>query len=162
VCACHLEPSCRLRCDVASHQRCPPASTIVGAAPVRFWSRPLGDEVLEQAAPLDKLQLPSACHGGHHLALPAHMHSPVDRVRWHFPSCHVARLGSDAPSTSPPPVAKGQCHARVASMRNHRSSRSLCHLCPRLHALLYMARLSASCQDRVVQSIPSTPVSATV
>jgi hypothetical protein len=65
VFACHLEPSCQLRCTMESHHRCPPASTLIGAAPVGFQSRPLGDEVLEQAAPL-----PNACRGGHCLALP--------------------------------------------------------------------------------------------
>jgi hypothetical protein len=44
---CQLEPSCRLRCGVASRHRCPPVSALVGAAPVEFQSRPLGDEVLE-------------------------------------------------------------------------------------------------------------------
>jgi hypothetical protein len=126
-----LEPSHRLQCAVESHHRCPPASALVSAAPVGFRGRPLGDEVLEQAAPLAKLPLPNAYRGGHRLVLPTRTRSHVGRVRWHLPSCHVARLNSDAPSTSPPPTAKGQRHAHVASMRVHRSSCSLRRLCPR-------------------------------
>jgi hypothetical protein len=57
VFAYHLEPSHRLWCAMASHHRCPPASALVGAALVGFRSRPLGDEVLKQAAPLAKLLL---------------------------------------------------------------------------------------------------------
>jgi hypothetical protein len=117
--------------------------------------RPLGDEVLEQAAPLAKLLLPSACRGGHRLALPPRARSRVDRVRWHSPSCRVTRLGSDAPSTSPPPTAKGQRHARVASTRGRRSSSSLRRLRPRARAT-DMARSSTSCQGRAIPSIPST------
>jgi hypothetical protein len=60
VFACHLEPSRRLWCVVVAHRRCPPASALIDAAPVGFWSRPLGDEVLEQPASLAKLQLPKA------------------------------------------------------------------------------------------------------
>jgi hypothetical protein len=48
----------------------------------------------------------------------------------------VARLSSDAPSTSPPPAAKGQCHACVASTQGRRSSRLLRRLCPHVHTLL--------------------------
>jgi hypothetical protein len=70
MCACHLEPSLRLRCTVASHHRCPPLFALVSAAPVGFWSRPLSDQVLEQAALLAKLLLLNACCGGHRLALP--------------------------------------------------------------------------------------------
>jgi hypothetical protein len=70
VCACHLEPSRRLRCTMASHHSCPPMSALVGAASVGFRSRSLSDKALEQAAPLGKLPLPNACRGGHHLALP--------------------------------------------------------------------------------------------
>jgi hypothetical protein len=103
---------------------------------VRFRSRLLGDEVLELAASLAKLPLPNACRGGHHLALPACACSCVDRVRWHSPSCRVARLGSDAPFTSPPPAAKGQRHVRVASTRGRRSSHSLRRLRPHMHMLL--------------------------
>jgi hypothetical protein len=136
VCAFHLEPSRRLWCVVASHHRCLPASALIGAASVGFWSRPLGDEVLEQAAPLAKLPLPNVCRGGHRLALPTRARSCVDWVRWHPPLCRVACLGSDAPSTSPSPAAKGQCHARIASMRGCRSSHSLRHLCLCVHALL--------------------------
>jgi hypothetical protein len=115
VSTCHLGPSRRLWCTVASHHHCPPASALVDAAPVGFRSRPLGDEVIEQVASLAKLPLLNACHGGHSLVLPVHACSRVGRVRWHPPSCRVARLGFDAPSTSPPPAAKGQRHARVAS-----------------------------------------------
>jgi hypothetical protein len=82
VCACPLEPSHRLRCAVASHHRCPPASALVSAAPIGFRGRPLGDEVLEQAAPLAKLPLPNACRGGHRLVLPTRTRSHVGRVRW--------------------------------------------------------------------------------
>jgi hypothetical protein len=71
VCVCRPEPSRQLRCVVVSRHRCPPASSLVIAASVGFWSRPLGDEVLEQAAPLAKLPLPKACRGDHRLALPA-------------------------------------------------------------------------------------------
>jgi hypothetical protein len=103
VCACHLESLRQLWCAMVSHHCCPPASALVG------------DEVLEQAAPLAKLPLPNACRGGHHLGLLTRARSHIDRVRWHSPSCHVAHLGSDAPSTSPPLAAKGQRHARIAS-----------------------------------------------
>jgi hypothetical protein len=120
---------------MASHHRCPPASALVGAAPVGFWSRSLSEEVLEQAAPLAKLPLPNACRGGHCLALLTCSRSHVDRVRWHSPSCRVAHLRSDAPSTSPPPVAKGQHHVHVASTRGCRSSHSLCRLRSRVHVL---------------------------
>jgi hypothetical protein len=85
------------------------------AAPVGFWSRPLDDEVLEQATLVAKLPPPNVCHGRHHLALPTRTRSCVGRVRWHPPSCRVTRLGSDAPSASPPPAAKGQHSACVAS-----------------------------------------------
>jgi hypothetical protein len=115
VFTCHLEPLRLLWCVVASRHHCSPASALVSAAPVGFWSRPLGDEVLEQAAPLAKFPLPNACRGGHRLELPVRPCSHVGRVHWHPPSCRVARLGSDAPSTSPPPAAKGQHHAHVAS-----------------------------------------------
>jgi hypothetical protein len=132
----HLEPSRQLRCTVVSHRRWPPASALIGVAPVGFWSRPLDDEVLEQAALLSKLPLPNACRGGHCLALPACACSRVDRVRWPSPSCRVARLGSNAPSTTPAPAAKGKCQARVASTRGRCSSRSLRRLHPRVRALL--------------------------
>jgi hypothetical protein len=136
VCACHLEPSHRLRCAVASHRRWPPVSALIGTAPVGFRGQPLGDEALEQATPLDKPPLPNACRGGHCLALPARVRSRVDRVHWHFPSCRVARFNFNAPSTSPPPAAKGQRHACVASTRGCRSSCSLRRLRPRVRALL--------------------------
>jgi hypothetical protein len=116
VFTCHLESSRRPRCTVASHHRRPHASALVGDAPVRFRSRSLSDKALEQATMLAKLSLPNACRGGHRLALPVRARSRVDRVRWHSPLCHMACLSSDAPSTSPPPAAKGQCHARVAFM----------------------------------------------
>jgi hypothetical protein len=115
VCACHLEPLCQLWCVVASHHLCPTVSALIATVPVRFQSRLLSDEVLEQAAPLAKLPLPNACRGGHRLALPTCTRSRLDWVCWHSPSGRVAHLGSDAPSTSPPSAAKGQCHARVAS-----------------------------------------------
>jgi hypothetical protein len=136
MCAYHLELLRRVRSDVASHHCCPPSSALVAAVPVRFWSRLLSDEVIEQAALLAKLSLSNACRGGHRLALPTCARSHVDKVRWHSLSCRVARLGSDALSTSPPLAAKGQCHACIASTRGHRSSRSLRHLRPRVHALL--------------------------
>jgi hypothetical protein len=158
--ACPLEPSRRLRCTVASHHRCPPASTLVGAAPVRFRGRPLGDEVLEQAAPLAKLPLPNACRGGHRLALPARARSHIGRVRWHLPSCRMARLDSDALFTSPPPAAKGQRHACVASTRVCRGSHSLCRLCPRMHALLTLRVRALAAMDE--PSHPSHPPSARV
>jgi hypothetical protein len=79
---CHLVPSHRLRCTVTSHHRCPPASAPVDTVPVRFSSRPLDDEVLEQATLLAKLPLPNACRRGHCLALPTHACSHVGRVRW--------------------------------------------------------------------------------
>jgi hypothetical protein len=131
VFACHVEPSHRLRCAVAFHHRCPPVSTLVDVASIGFRSRPLGDEALERAAPLAKLPLPNACRGGHCLALPARTRSHVGRVCWYSPSCHMARFSSDATSTSPPPAAKGQRHALVASTRGHHNNRSLRHL--RLH-----------------------------
>jgi hypothetical protein len=134
VCTYHFEPSHQLWCVVASHHRCLPA--IVGVALVEFQSRPLGDKVLKQAAPLAKHPLPNACPGGHCLALPLRAHSRADRVRWHSPSCRVAHLGFDAPSISPPPTAEGQHHARIASMRGRCSSSSLRRLRPRMDALL--------------------------
>jgi hypothetical protein len=158
MCSCHLEPSHQLRCTVASHHRCPPASALITAASVGLQSRPLGDEVLEQAAPLAKLPLSNVCRGGHRLALPTRMRSRVDWVRWHSPSCRMASLGSDAPSTSPPPAAKGQRHARVASTQGYRSSRSLHHLRPRVHVLLtWRDRALAA---RAEPSHPSHPLSA--
>jgi hypothetical protein len=66
---CHLEPSRQLRCAMVSQHHCPPVSTPIGDASIGFRSRPLGDKVLEQAAPLAKLPLPNVCRGGHHLAL---------------------------------------------------------------------------------------------
>jgi hypothetical protein len=153
VFACQPESSSQLRCTKVSHHHCPPVSSLISATPVRFRSRPLSDEVLEQAAPQAKLPLPNACSGGHCLALPTHVHSHVDRVCWHSPLCHMARLGSDAPSTSPPLAAKGQRQACIASTRGHRSSRSLRRLHPRT---ANRAQPSASCQGRVVSSIPST------
>jgi hypothetical protein len=149
VFACHLEPSHQLRCVVASHRRCSPAFVLVGVALVGFWSRLLGDEVLEQVAPLVKLPLPNACRGGHCLALPTCARSCIDRVCWHSMSYRVAHLGSDASSTSPPPAAKGQCHARVASTRGCRSSRSLCHLRLCMNALM-------TGRGRAIPSTPST------
>jgi hypothetical protein len=143
---------------MASHHRCPPASALVGTAPVGFWSRPLGEEVLEQAAPLAKLPLPNACRGGHCLALLTCSRSHVDRVRWHSPTCRVARLGSDAPSTSPPPVAKGQHHVRVASTRGCHGNHSLRHLRSRVHVLqTWRDRALAA---RAEPSRPSHPPSA--
>jgi hypothetical protein len=77
----NLESSRQLRCAMASHHRCPTASALVAAASIEFRSRPLSDEVLEQAAPLAKLPLPNACHGGHRLALHARARSHIVRVR---------------------------------------------------------------------------------
>jgi hypothetical protein len=158
VYACHLEPLCRLWCVVASHHLCPTVSALIATVPVRFQSRLLSDEVLEQAAPLAKLPLPNACRGGHRLALPTCTRSRLDWVCWHSPSGRMAHLGSDAPSTSPPSAAKGQCHARVASTRGHRSSRSLHRLRPHMHVLLtWSDRVLAA---KAKSSRPTHPLSA--
>jgi hypothetical protein len=117
VFTCHLEPSHQLWCTVASHRRCSPASVLIGTA-------------------LVKLPLPNACRGGHCLALPMRARSRVDRVYWHSPSYRVAHLGSDASPTSPPPAAKGQRHVHIASTQGCRSSHSLRHLRPCMHALM--------------------------
>jgi hypothetical protein len=79
-------------------------------------------------------------------------------MRWHPPSCRVAHLGSEAPSTSPPLAAKGQCHTRVASTRGHHSSHSLRRLLLHMHVLLaWCVRALAA---KVEPSCPSHPPSA--
>jgi hypothetical protein len=133
-------------------------SALISAAPVGFWSRPLGDEVLEPATPLDKFLLPNVCRGGHRLALPAHVHSHVGGVHWHLTSCRMAHLGSGAPSTSPPPAAKRQRPTCVASMRVCCSSCSLHRLRPCMHALL--ALHGRALAAKAEPSRPSHPPSA--
>jgi hypothetical protein len=81
LCACTLEPSHHslVLCGVTS------ALLLLALLPsLRQPGMPrqvLDDEALEQPASLAKLQLSKACCVGHHLALPARMHSHVGRVR---------------------------------------------------------------------------------
>jgi hypothetical protein len=72
-------------------------------------------------------------------------------------SC-VARLGSDAPSTSPPLAAKGQCQACVPSTRGHHISCSLHRLCLRVYALLigHGRALAAKAEPSCPSHPPST------
>jgi hypothetical protein len=129
---CHLVPSRRLRCAVTSHHRCPPASALVGTVPVRFWSRPLSDEVFEQAALLAKLPLQNACHICHCLALPTHACSRVGRVRcrpslhrvdtWmppcpaHYPDANVRTNAARVPFTRPPFATAPLCHTSTLAL----------------------------------------------